>query len=950
MKNHQPDNRSEHQPVTIGMLAHVDAGKTTLSESLLYAAGRIRQRGRVDHGDAFLDNYALEKKRGITIFSKQAELQIHGRPFTLLDTPGHVDFSAEMERTMQVLDAAVLLISAADGVTGQVRILWKLLGHYRVPVFLFVNKMDQPGADAGKILAQLREELSPHCVDISGGWSGDGDGSGTDRSGVALTETALEDLVVADEGLMERYLAGDLPDDADIRRLVCGRQVFPCIFGSALRQQGISALTEALARFAPETEWPGAFSARCFKISSDPQGKRLAWLKITGGVLHVRDALVIPGSGASEKVSQIRICEGDSYEAVPEVCAGRVCAVTGLAGIQAGDGLGEMNDDLKPQIRPYSSVRIIPDEEADPANVLSCLRILEQEEPMLHIASDPDTGEITAQIMGQVQLEILRELMRERFGMRVSFGPARILYRETIAEPVEGVGHYEPLRHYAEVHLLLEPTGPGSGLSFAADCSTDVLKLNWQRLILTHLQEKTFRGVLTGSEITDMRITVIGGRAHEKHTEGGDFREATYRAVRQGLMTAHSVLLEPWLSLRAEIPAESVGRILGDVQRMGGTAAITESGTRTVVEGSVPASSAADYPAEFTAAAHGAGHLELTFSGYAPCRDPEPVIAEAAYDPDADTDQPSWSVFCSHGAGTPVSWDRVREYMHVDTGWSFSGTDTDGGRDREDGAAFGKGRQDTWKEREKRFGAEEEELRRIFERTYGSVVPWRREPGLSAEEGPWDPAVKAKNEDQETFRRHGRTQKNKKPPCLLVDGYNVIYASEELKELALTGLDAARDRLLEMLADYHGMRTGDLIVVFDAYRVPGGTEHCGRYKNLHTVFTKEAETADAYIEKTVHRLAGSMDVTVATSDGLEQMIILGSGARRMSARELLEDMKNSREGVRREYLDSGKRARAGVLEGISAEVAGALRNVTDQDERAGTEKTARKKDKTETRG
>ena len=949
MKNNLPEKGTDRQPVTIGMLAHVDAGKTTLSEGLLYASGRIRQRGRVDHGDTFLDNHELEKKRGITIFSKQAEIQIHGRPVTLLDTPGHVDFSAEMERTLQVLDAAVLLISAADGVTGQVRILWKLLAHYKVPVFLFINKMDQPGSDAGKILAQLRQELSSRCTDLSGGWQGlcdeetgtDGAADPGDRSRVVLTEEAVEDLVVADEELMERYLAGDEPDDSDIRHLVSGRKVFPCIFGSALRQQGISALMEALGRFAPDPDWPDAFSARCFKISSDVQGKRLAWLKITGGILHVRDAVIIPGSGASEKVSQIRICEGDRYETVPEVRAGRVCAVMGLAGIQAGDGLGEAGDDLKPQILPYSSVRIIPDAETDPAVVLSNLRILEQEEPMLHISADPVSGEITAQIMGQVQLEILRELLRDRFGMRVSFGPARILYRETIAGPVEGVGHYEPLRHYAEVHLLLEPTGPGSGLTFAADCSTDILKLNWQRLILTHLQEKTFRGVLTGSDITDMKITVIGGRAHEKHTEGGDFREATYRAVRQGLMMAQSILLEPWLSLRAEVPAESVGRVLSDIQRMGGTAAITEAGTMSVAEGSVPASAAADYPADFTAAVHGAGHLELTFREYAPCLDPEPVIEAAAYDPDADTEQPSWSVFCSHGAGTPVPWDRVREYMHVDTGWSPHRVvvpDTGSAR-KEDAAPAGKAQRDSWKEREKRFGAEEEELRQIFEKTYGSSVPWRREPGPQEADAFPDPAVGTAVTDLGDYRKRRRGQTHRKPHCLLVDGYNVIYASEELKSLALGGLDAARERLLELLADYHGMREGDLIVVFDAYRVSGGTEHCGRYKNLHTVFTKEAETADAYIEKTVHRLAGSMDVTVATSDGLEQMIILGSGARRMSARELLEDMKNCREEVRQAYLGSGRKAGAGIFEGISAEVAGQLEKA------AGEGKTDREKSK-----
>ena len=836
-----------------------------------------------------------------------------------------------MERTLQVLDAAVLLVSAPDGVTGQVRILWKLLQHYHVPAFIFVNKMDQPGTDPAGLMAMLRAELSPACVDMCGasdaGQALPENWGDADTSAVTLTESALEDLVMTDDRLTEEYLQGKMPADADIRALVARCRVFPCFFGSALRQYGIAALLEGLARFAPAPDWPETFGARCFKISTDGQGKRLAWLKVTGGCLRVRDALPTAPDGQPEKISQIRICEGNGYRGVQEVSAGQVCAVTGLTGIRAGDSLGDTPAGEGYLLQPFSSCVIRLEEGTDPAVALRNLRLLEEEEPMLHIGFDPQTGEITAQVMGQVQKEILRELVRDRFGMRISFGPARILYKETIVAPVEGVGHYEPLRHYAEVHLLLEPTGPGSGLSFAADCSTDVLRLNWQRLILTHLQERTFRGVLTGAEITDLRITVIGGRAHEKHTEGGDFREATYRAVRQGLMMAQSVLLEPWLSVRASLPSENAGRILADVQRMGGTAAVEEITPegQTVITGTLPAAEAEAFQEGFTASAHGAGQLELALKEYAPCRDAAAVTAQAAYDPDADTEQPSWSVFCSHGAGTPVPWDKVREYMHVDTGWRPQGSG------QEDSAAGGSRsaapQKPSWKEQERRFGAEEAELREIFERTYGSWTSGRA--GADREEGPrtlWKDQPAAGSGQ---MRR--RKSAVRKPGCLLVDGYNIIYASEELHALALRNLDAARDQLLEELAGFHGMRDGELIVVFDAWKVPGGAERRMEYGNLHVVYTREAETADAYIEKTVHALAGSMDVTVATSDALEQMIILGEGARRMSARELLEEMRLAKEEVRRTFTDRKPAIRKGLLEDLSGETAGLLEKLKGED-------------------
>ena len=927
--------------ICAGLLAHVDAGKTTLSESLLYETGRIRRMGRVDHGDAFLDTFELEKKRGITIFTKQAELTVGGRPVTLLDTPGHTDFSPETERTLQVLDLAILLISAADGVTGQVKVLWKLLRHYQVPSFIFVNKMDQPGADEEKLMQDLRRELSPLCVKVSGrseGYGEETDGKAEepgDPYRLCLSEEAMEDLVVADEDLTERYLRGYIPEDEDIRALIASRKAFPCFFGSALRRQGIAALLEGIARFAPDPERQETFGARCFKISADEQGRKLAWLKITGGTLRVRDAFPTAADGGLEKVTRIRISEGSGGTDVQAVSAGSVCIASGLSGIRAGDGLGADAGCHASVLQPFSTRRILLEEGCDLTAALQKLRLLEEEEPMLHIAYDPSDGEITAQIMGQVQTEILQEILRERFDLRVRFGPGKILYKETVAEPVEGVGHYEPLRHYAEVHLLLEPTGPGSGLSFASSCSTDVLKLNWQRLILSHLQEKTFRGVLTGSDITDMRITVTGGRAHEKHTEGGDFREASWRAVRQGLMMAQSVLLEPWLSLEAEVPAESTGRILTDVQRMGGNAAVTavsESG-RAVIEGAVPASSAASYPEEFTAAVHGAGRLELSLKEYAPCRDPEAVIAAAGYDPDADTDQPSWSVFCSHGAGTPVPWNQVREYMHVDTGWRPDA----GGRKPEDTSRSGtdrvESRPESWKERQRRFGAEEAELRQIFEKTYGESSPWEGRRAVQEDDfSPAGGAAARADEARESAHPRNRKTLKRKPACLLVDGYNVIYASETLKELAGDNLDAAREALLDALSDYHGTRDGELIVVFDAWRVPGGNERSFAFRNLHVVFTKEAETADAYIERTVHAMASSMEVTVATSDALEQVIILGEGARRMSARELLDDIRAGKDAVRTEYIGRQRNVRRGVLEGVSKDVSEWLDVLPEEDD------------------
>ena len=662
MENTSGNKKNELKKVlsghlTLGILAHVDSGKTTLSEGILYLTGAIRKLGRVDHQDAFLDTFELEKARGITIFSKQAEFTLGDKVVTLLDTPGHVDFSPEMERTLQVLDYAVLVISALDGVRGQVRVLWKLLRRYKVPVFLFINKMDQPGADREEILLLLQRELDSRCLDF-----------GQDLS----SEEQQENLAMCEEELLDSYLEGTPVGEAEIKSLIRGRKVFPCYFGSALKMQGVEEFLQGLERYTECPAYPEAFGARVFKISRDDQGNRLTWMKITGGVLKVK--ALLSGRTADgeweEKADQIRIYSGAGYRTVQEVNAGSICAVTGLSHTRAGEGLGEEQGGFQEILEPVLTCRLIPKEGTDSSMLLANLRRLEEEEPMLHISREEQNGEIFVQVMGPVQMEIIRQLMKERYGMDITFGPGTIVYKETIRTAAEGVGHFEPLRHYAEVHLLLEPGEPGSGLHFDTVCREDELDRNWQRLVLTHLAGKCHRGVLTGAELTDIKITLLTGRAHEKHTEGGDFRQATYRAVRQGLMMAESVLLEPVYDFRLELPAENLGRALSDLQRMGGKTEAPESdGMRAVVQGSVPAASLGSYQEEVTFYTKGQGRLFCTLKGYEPCHNAEEVIAEKAYNPDQDQENPSSSVFCSHGAGMLVPWNRVRDYMHMDSGW-----------------------------------------------------------------------------------------------------------------------------------------------------------------------------------------------------------------------------------------------------------------------------------------
>ena len=884
------------------MLAHVDAGKTTLSEGMLYLSGTIRKLGRVDHKDAFLDTYELERARGITIFSKQALFDWKNVSFTLLDTPGHSDFSPEMERTLQVLDGAVLIISAADGVTSQVRLLWKLLSHYQVPTFIFVNKMDQPGMDKSLILKKLKEDLGSSVIDFSEGCS---------------SPVIQEELAVCDDELLSGFLEGKELTENDIASLISSRKAFPVIFGSALKMQGVEELLNLITDYLPMTcsGSEGDFGARVYKISRDNSGNRLTHLKVTGGCLKVRDLI------GDEKIDQIRIYNGEKFEAVKEAASGTICAVTGLSGTKAGEGLGcEQKEKTAELIQPIISCSLILPEEADVVSFYKQLLILQEEEPMLRISLKelPGTSEkqIETQVMGEVQKEILKHLIKERFDIDVAFGPGHIVYKETIAGPVEGVGHFEPLRHYAEVHLLLEPAEPGSGIILENTCSTDVLALNWQRLILTHLQEKAHKGVLTGSEITDVKITLLTGRAHEKHTEGGDFRQATYRAVRQGLMEADSVLLEPMYNYKMELPQDCVGRALTDIQRMNGTVGLPDiEGNKSVLTGTIPAC-LGDYAAELTSYTHGEGHIFTTLSGYAPCHNAEEVIASFGYDPEADLDNPASSVFCSHGAGTVIPWNEVRNYMHLDTGWdpeegfekktdltdsidmeALKKLQTHRMKDTADNRSFA--------EIDRELRATNDELKAIFERTYGQIKPRYVESAETrrrtkdtplADSQPAGPVSLSKKKAAGIEAKSALIERPKE--YLLVDGYNVIYASDELKSLAQTDLKAARDALIDLLVNFAGFRREITILVFDAYKVPGGTEHMEKHHDLTVIYTKEAETADQYIEKAAHEIGKKYRVTVATSDAIEQVIVMSSGALRLSARDFLLEVKHTEELIK----------------------------------------------------
>ncbi len=940
------DDTMTEQNMILGILAHVDAGKTTLSEALLHITGAVRKAGRVDHKDAFLDTNEMEKERGITIFSKQARFtSVRGeqqRSYTLLDTPGHVDFSTEMERVLGVLDCAVLVISAADGVNGQVRVLWRLLDHYRVPTCIFVNKMDQDGADRAALLASIRKELGTRCVDVM-------PGSGTLADQLESGDVQ-EEIAVCDDALLDAYLEGEPVSISQMRRLTAERKLFPVLFGAALREQGVPELLECLDTLLQPPVYGDTFGAKVFKITRDG-GARLTWMKLTGGRLSVKTPLAecTDEKGNPEKVEQIRFYSGNKFETRQEAAAGEVCAVTGLTGTRVGQGIGAEAGGTEELLQPVLRCAVILPPGEDLFKAYRSLRTLEEEDPTLHLNYDEEKKEITAQIMGQVQKEILQRMIRERLGLRVSFGDPSIIYKETIARAVEGVGHFEPLRHYAEVHLLLEPGLPGSGLVFENRCRADVLAVNWQRLIMTHLEEKRHRGVLTGAEITDMKISLLTGRAHLKHTEGGDFRQATYRAVRQGLMMTESVLLEPFYSFRMEIPQESLGRALTDLQQMGAnfTQPDLEDG-RSVITGSAPVSRIANYAEQLAAYTRGEGQITCTLKGYEPCTNAEEIIAASGYDPELDLRNPPGSVFCSHGAGTPVPWYEVRERMHVDSGW----------RDPSDGPMTGKAllgytEEDMWEEdlsygsagrtglragvrkeekpvsfgeREARFFAEEDELRRIFERTYGPIKSRFSddEPDNGRSAKSWKRASRVISADPPDKRSHAARKVSEKE-YLLIDGYNIVFAWEDLRELAIKDIMAARDKLIDLIVDFAGFRKEHVILVFDAYKVRGGRGEVIHVGGIDVIYTKEAETADLYIEKAAHELSKRYKVTVATSDAVEQVIIYGAGAYRMSAQNLLEELVLTKSLMREHYEKRDEKKAGGILAQMSEEDAKALK-------------------------
>lgn len=859
--------------LTIGILAHVDAGKTTLAESILYLTGSIRKLGRVDHQDAFLDTYELERERGITIFSKQAEFRLGEREVTLLDTPGHVDFSAEMERTLQVLDYAILVISGADGVQGHVQTLWRLLKQYEIPVFLFINKMDQPDTNEKALMEELTKRLDEKCINFSGGLE---------------TEEAKENLAVCDEAVLEHYLESGEIQKEEIINLIAKRKVFPCYFGSALKIQGVEEFLRGIETFTRECAYPEEFGARVFKIARDAQRNRLTYLKITGGSLKVKMLLSNEkeaGEGKEElweeKAEQIRIYSGNSFEAVKEAKAGSVCAVTGLSHTYCGQGLGIEAHTFLPVLEPVLTYKIELPEDCNVHSMLIKLKELEEEEPQLHIVWDERLQEIHAQVMGEVQIEILKRMIWERYQTEVEFGSGKIVYKETIEDCVEGVGHFEPLRHYAEVHLKLEPAERGTGLHFFADCSEDLLDRNWQRLVLTHLEERMHKGVLTGSEITDMRITLVSGRAHLKHTEGGDFRQATYRALRQGLKKAKSVLLEPVYEFRLELPADKVGRAMADIQKMYGEFQLSDSeGEYSVVTGFAPVSLMRDYQKEVMAYTSGHGRLFCTLKGYMPCHNADEVIEEMNYDSESDLENPTGSVFCAHGAGFIVPWYEVEDYMHLELQTPMQ-------KQVEEEIPMPKRTPQEAEAYLKEGVQNEEELRAIFERTYGAVKRerqgWERVSKRNPNRNP-----SARSSETENTRKEKKREPIKE--YLLVDGYNIIFAWEDLNELSKINIESARNKLMDRLSNYQGYKKMTLILVFDAYKVKGNPGSVMKYHNIYVVYTKEAETADQYIEKTVHEIGRKYQVTVATSDALEQVIILGQGGNRLSAANLLEEV------------------------------------------------------------
>ena len=872
--------------ISIGLLAHVDAGKTTLSEGLLFESGTLRKAGRVDNGDTFLDTDEMEKERGITIFSKQAIIDVPDVRLTLLDTPGHVDFSAEMERTLQVLDYAILVISGADGVQGHTVTLWRLLKEYQIPIFLFINKMDQPGLSRPVILRELQEKLSDSCVDFSERGSQD----------------FYENIAANEEEALEYYLENGVLEEDTIRKLIEQRMIFPCYFGSALKMQGVRELLEGVLSDTNEPVYGSEFGARVYKITRDEQGNRLTHMKITGGNLAVRTALTGEDRGGNpweEKVNQIRVYSGGRYETKADAVAGMHCAVMGLNSTFPGEGLGTETETALPILEPVLSYRMILPEEVNPAVMLPKLRELEEEEPELHIVWDEELQEMKAQIMGDVQIEILKRQIFERFGVEIEFGNGSIVYKETITAPVEGVGHFEPLKHYAEVHLLLEPGEPGSGMEFAVNCSDEVLAKNWQRLIMTHLMEKEHRGVLVGAPVTDMRITLLAGKAHLKHTEGGDFRQATYRAVRQGLRKAHSVLLEPYYEFRMEIPEKCIGRAMTDIEKMHGSIALPErQGELAVLTGNAPVSLMQDYHRELISYTGGQGRLFCTVKGYERCHNEDEIIEKMAYEPEADLENPTGSVFCAHGAGFVVNWNEVENYMHLEPAWTpMEGENTaepgwKDGTDVHAAKAGGEHISEEW------LGTEE--IDAILERTYhankkSTFIPHK---GIARSRA----SIKNRRTAIPAVTKTARKQNAFKEDYLLVDGYNIIFAWKDLNELAKTNIDGARGKLLDILCNYQGMKKYNLIVVFDAYRVKGHATEILDYHNIHVVYTKEAETADQYIEKFAHENGKKYRVTVATSDGLEQIIIRGAGCLLMSAEDLRKEIELTWKQLKENWL------------------------------------------------
>lgn len=866
----------------LGILAHVDAGKTTLSEALLYTTGNIRKLGRVDHKDAFLDTYSLERERGITIFSKQAQLKWKNENeeinMTLLDTPGHVDFSAEMERTLQVLDYGILVVSGSDGVQGHTETLWKLLKRYNIPTFIFVNKMDLAGSDKNHIMENLKSRLDTNCVDFSDYEKSD--------------DNFLENVATCDENVLENYMDTGEISNEEITNLIAERKVFPCFFGSALKLDGIELLLNAMANLTKNKSYSYEFGARVYKISRDSQGNRLTHMKVTGGVLKVKDVI------NDEKVNQIRIYSGNKFETKDSVKAGEVCAVTGLENTRPGQGIGDQEGESIPVLEPVLTYQIILPEGCDAHNTFNKLKQLEEEDPQLDIVWNENLKEIHARLMGDVQIEILQSLIKERFDIDVTFGQGSIVYKETIKNKVEGIGHFEPLRHYAEVHLLLEPGEPGSGMVFETACKEDDLDKNWQRLILTHLYEKQHVGVLTGSHITDMKITLIGGRAHAKHTEGGDFRQATYRAVRNGLKQAESVLLEPYYEFTLEVPTENVGRAMNDISQMKGEFETPKTnGEVTEITGYAPVSTMSGYITTVNTYTRGRGRLYCKLAGYMPCHNASEVIMEINYDSERDVENPTGSVFCAYGAGFNVEWDKVKDYAHVTT-------DNLKDNDYEEPEKFVPVKQP---EPGKKWQmgasyAEDKELQAIFEKQFGPVK--RR---LANETGfgyTYNQGSGKKTQKKYVYKEN-KNKKNEKK-YLLVDGYNVIFAWKELNELAQVNLDGARLKLMDIMSNYQGYKQCELILVFDAYKVKGNIGEVSKYNNINVVYTKEAETADTYIEKVTNEIGKKYQVTVATSDRLEQMIVLSRGAVRMSSNELLQDVMAVHEAGLRQYKSSQK--------------------------------------------